>query len=278
MDRGIVDSHQHVWQIGHFDYPWMSPDVEVLYRDYLPETNAEALASLGVTRTVLVQASNSVAESHWMLDLADEHEQIAGVVGWVDLASSSVGAQLDELQARPAFKGVRHIVESEPDDAWLVRADVLAGFRELARRKVPYDLLVHTRHLGHVLTLANECPDLPLVVDHCAKPPIATAEFDAWARAIERVAAIDRIHCKISGLVTEAKHDAWSVDQLRPYVDHVVSCFGIDRLLFGSDYPVCLLAATYAQVLGAARDFFAGYPESAQGAVFAGNAERFYAL
>ncbi len=278
MARAIVDSHQHFWRVGLFDYPWMSPDLGVLYRDYLPDDLSPVLAECGVARTVIVQASDSVAETRWMLGLADENPFVAGVVGWVDLASRDVGRQLDDLSAHPMFKGVRHLVESEPDDDWLVRPSVLRGLRELASRDLTFDLLVHTRHLDHVPVIADECPGLRMVVDHLAKPPIATGEIDEWSRRIERVAAIESIHCKLSGLVTEADHAGWSVDDLRPYVEHAVECFGPRRLLFGSDFPVCLLAATYERVLSSFETLLDGLGESARECIFAGNATRFYRL
>jgi L-fuconolactonase len=278
MTRGLVDSHQHVWKVGLFDYPWMSPALGVLYRDYLVGDLAAVLSSSRVDHSILVQASNSLAETRWMLELADANPFVLGVVGWVDLASPRVADQLDELQAHPKFRGVRHLVESEADDGWLVRPAVLDGLRELARRGVPYDLLVHTRHLKHVPRVADACPDLRLVVDHLAKPPIASGAFDEWARAIEGVAAIATVHCKLSGLVTEADHANWRREDLVPYVEHALSCFGSRRLLFGSDYPVCLLAASYEAVVESFRGVLAGLDDDARAGVFGDNAVRFYRL
>src|SRR2546430_1792952 len=173
MESRIVDSHQHFWQVGRFDYPWMSSEVEVLYRDYLPPMLEPILKEHNVAQTVLVQASNTIEEMRWMLSLADAHPFIAGVVGWVDLMSDGIEQQLDELTTHPKFKGVRHLVESEPMDDWLVQLSVLNGLRILARHNVSYELLVHTRHLKRVKRVAESCPELRLVVDHLAKPPIA---------------------------------------------------------------------------------------------------------
>src|SRR5689334_1159674 len=163
----IVDAHQHFWQVGRFDYPWMTSDLGVLYRDYLPSSPQS-----GVDQIVVVQASNSLAETRWLLSLADENEFIAGVVGWVDLANTDVENQLHEFKRRPKFKGVRHLVESEPEDDWLVQPEVITGLRRLAEHGLSYDLLVHTRHLRHVETVAEKCHDLWFVIDHLAKPPI----------------------------------------------------------------------------------------------------------
>lgn len=271
----IIDSHQHFWQVGRFDYPWMSSDLGVLYRDYLPNDLAPILAQNGVTKTVLVQASNSVAESRWLLDLSDENSFIAGVVGWVDLASVEIDAQLDELCAHPKFKGVRHLVESEPQDDWLVQPAVLAGLSKLSARGLSYDLLVHTRHLQYVPQVAESCPDLNLVIDHLAKPPIARNEFDEWAQALEPIGRYQNIHCKLSGLVTEANWSSWQANDLRPYVEFALELFGADRMMFGSDYPVCLLAASYDRVLGSFRELLS---DSDRDKIFSQNATRFYRL
>lgn len=268
----IIDAHQHFWQVGRFDYPWMSSDLGILYRDYLPYDLQLELVKNGVSQTVVVQASNSVAESRWLLELANENEFIAGVVGWVDLASADVDVQLDELRVFSKFKGVRHLVESEPADDWLVKPAVLNGLRRLAEYGLTYDLLVHTRHLRHVQVVAESCPELRLVIDHCAKPPIAKHGFDEWSRAIAPLAAYPNMWCKLSGLVTEADWQSWSVDDLRPYVERVIELFGVERLIFGSDHPVCLLAASYGKVL----ESFQAMISSDK--VFSENARTFYQL
>ena len=273
--KPIVDAHQHFWQLGRFEYPWMTSDLGILYRDYLPSDLEPVLRENGVGATVLVQASNSVAESRWLLSLADENEFIAGVVGWVDLKSADVDAQLHELSAHPKFKGVRHLVESEPADDWLVQPRVLRGLQRLAAFGLSYDLLVHTRHLRHARTVAESCPDLRLVIDHLAKPPIAKGEFDEWSREIEPLAAFPNVHCKLSGLVTEANWNSWKTDGLRPYVDRALELFGTQRLIFGSDHPVCLLAASYGRVL---ESFQTLIGKEDHDRVFGENARIFYIL
>ena len=274
----MIDSHQHFWQVGHFDYPWMSSDLGVLYRDYLPHDLAPIIEKNGVSKTVLVQASNSVAESRWLLDLANANSFIAGVVGWVDLMSSDINAELDELCLDPKFKGVRHLVESEPDDDWLVRPAVLAGLRQLSARGLSYDLLVHTRHLKHIPRVTESCPDLSLVIDHLAKPPIARNEIKEWSRAFQPVARYSNISCKLSGLVTEANWNSWQADDLRPYVDIALESFGADRMMFGSDYPVCLLAASYDRVLDSFQEILKGLSDADRDKIFSQNAEKFYRL
>lgn len=274
----IIDSHQHFWQVGRFAYPWMSSDLGVLYRDYLPDDLAPILQQNGVKQTVLVQASNSVAESRWLLDLADANSFIAGVVGWVDLMSVEIDAQLDELCAHPKFKGVRHLVESEPHDDWLVQPAVLAGLKKLSARGLSYDLLVHTRHLRYVPHVAESCPDLRLVVDHMAKPPIARNEIKEWSEALKPVARYPNIQCKLSGLVTEASWSSWQANDLRPYVEYALESFGADRVMFGSDYPVCLLAASYGRVLDSFQEILKDISDSDRDKIFSKNAARFYRL
>jgi L-fuconolactonase len=274
----IVDSHQHFWQLGRFDYPWMSSSVEVLYRDYLPDQLAPILAENGVNQTVLVQASNSIEESRWLLSLADANPFIAGVVGWVDLMAEDVEQQLDELSSHPKFKGVRHLVESEPADDWLIQPKVLEGLRRLSAYRLTYDLLVHPRHLKHVPRVADACPDLKLVIDHMAKPSIVRAEFAAWQEQLKPVAANKKIECKLSGLVTEASWNSWQTSDLRPFVECALELFGPERLMFGSDHPVCLLAAPYKRVLESFQEILQGLTAAELEQVFAANAIRFYKL
>jgi L-fuconolactonase len=256
----------------------MSSDVEVLYQDYLPPTLAPILKQNGVAKTVLVQASNSVAESRWLLSLADAYPFIAGVVGWVGLAGVGIEQEFDELTAHPKFKGVRHLVESEPADDWLVQPAALGGLRQLASRGVSYDLLVHTRHLKHVRKVAESCPELSLVIDHMAKPPIARGEIAEWEKEIRTVSAFPNIHCKLSGLVTEANHIGWQIEDLRPFVACALEYFGPERLMFGSDYPVCLLAASYERVLEAFQEILKPLSEMERERIFADNASQFYRL
>jgi L-fuconolactonase len=274
----MIDSHQHFWQVGRFDYPWLTRDLGVLYRDYLPDDLAPILARNGVNKTVLVQASNSIAETRWLLDVARNNHFIAGVVGWVDLTRADVDSQLSELTINPKFKGVRHLVESEPDDAWLIQPSVLAGLKQLPKHTLSYDLLVHTRHLQYVPRVAEECADLQLVVDHLAKPPVARNEIKAWAGALKPVAACPNIHCKLSGLVTEANWTSWQTSDLRPFVDHALELFGVERMMFGSDYPVCLLAATYDRVLESFQELLQDLSDSDRDKIFSQNATRFYRL
>jgi L-fuconolactonase len=274
----IIDSHQHFWQVGRFDYPWMSPELGVLYRDYLPETLEQILKERGVAKTILVQASNSLAETDWLLSLAEQYPFIAGVVGWVDLTDPGMAKHLEVFKSNSKFKGVRHLVESEPKQDWLAQPEVIRGLQTLEQNDVAYDLLVHTRHLKHVKTVAEACPRLRLVVDHMAKPPIASGELAEWADALRTVAVFPNVSCKLSGLVTEANHTSWRKEDLRPYVEQALEFFGPERMLFGSDWPVCLLAASYAQVLDALQSLLRDLSDEERAMIFSGNTMKFYRL
>jgi L-fuconolactonase len=256
----------------------MSSENAVLYRDYLPAQLEPMLKENGVDQTVLVQASNSVAETRWLLQLAEENSFIAGVVGWVDLMREEAGDQLRDLTADPKFKGVRHLVESERRDDWLVQREVLDGLKRLSAYNLSFDLLVHTRHLKYAQIVAEQYPELALVLDHLAKPPIARGEFAEWARELRPLASFPNVYCKLSGLVTEANWTTWQKDDLRPYVDYVLELFGTERLMFGSDHPVCLLAASYGRVLQSFQELLRDLCDEERDQIFSRNATRFYRL
>ena len=274
----VVDSHQHFWDMGRLKYRWMPPGPSVLRRSYLPEDLAPILEGSGVSRTVLVQAAHLPEEAPFLLDLAEANDFVAGVVAWVDLMSPNVGAVLDGLAARPKLVGIRHQVHDEPDDAWLMRDDVISGLREVARHGLAYDLLLRPQHLKYVQPLAEKVPELRLVVDHIAKPLIAQGVIEPWATDIAAVAAIPGVFCKVSGMVTEADHTSWSVADLKPYVSHVVEQFGFERLMWGSAWPVCRLAASYDRVLAATLEAAGSLSGDERAKFLGGSAVDFYRL
>lgn len=275
----IVDAHQHFWDPGRFHYFWMTGEkLQALKRSFLPEHLTPLLSQSAVERTVIVQAISSSEEAQWLLELAAAHEFVAGVVTWADLRNKDLAKELDKLQSHPKFKGIRHQIETETDDAWMICDDVLGGLAELERREVPYDLLVHARHLKYIPVVRERCPRLKLVVDHLAKPRIAEREFDEWARELEQVSRLPNVWCKLSGMTTEAKWDAWTPDDLRPYVQHVINQFGLERVMFGSDWPVCTLAGTYQQVVDALRQVLGSLPEPGARKLWGENACTFYKL
>jgi L-fuconolactonase len=275
----VIDTHQHFWELSRFEYPWMAgADLDPLRRDYLPADLEPLLRPAGVDRTIFVQAQHDVEESRWVLGLAERHEFLAGVVGWVDLASEACEDQLAELRSHPLLVGVRHITHDEPDDDWVVRDDVLRGLRVLERHRVPFDLLFRPRHLRHVPTLARALPDLPMVIDHLAKPLIKEGRMDGWREDLETAAAFPNVSCKLSGMVTEADWKAWGPADLAPYVRVALEAFGPERLMFGSDWPVSTLCASYQQVVSALREALGPISADESAQIFGGTAERFYRL
>ena len=273
----VIDSHHHFWEIDRFDYSWM-PEGSPLATDYGPEELKPLMANAGVDYTVIVQAVSSPDEARWLLELAEDNEFIAGVVGWVDLTDPEVGHTLDELQQSKCFVGVRHIWESEEDPGWIVNSGAINGLKELARRDLAFDFLAKPANLPYIPQVMDQVPDLRAVVDHIAKPLIADHVVEPWLTDLRKVASINGVHCKVSGMITEADHQNWTVDDLRPYVHHVLGMFGSDRLMFGTDWPVCTLAGCYEQVVDTAREILGSLSPAAKADVFGGTAARFYRL
>ncbi len=245
-----IDAHQHFWDPARLPYPWMPPEPYPLHRPFLPETLGIILRNNRFDGSLAVQATNAPEEAPWLLDLATQHDFILGVVAWVDLKRPDLGRTLDQLQRHPKFKGVRHPVPEESGD-WLFRADGLSGLDELARRQLPFDLLLQSNQLALLPRLADRLPSLSLVLNHAGKPPIAAREIEPWASDLARAAEIPRLTCKLSGLIAQADRAAWTSADLMPYVQHALTCFGPDRLLFGSDWPHCLLAGNWKRSLAA---------------------------
>ena len=273
----VVDSHHHFWEIDRFDYSWM-PEGSPLAVDYGPADLEPLIKNAGVDYTVIVQAVSSPDEARWLLELAEKHEFIAGIVGWVDLTDPLVGDTLEELQKSSYFKGVRHIWESEDDPGWIVNSGAIEGLKELVRRDLTFDFLAKPPNLPFIPRVMDQVPDLRAVVDHIAKPVIAEHLVEPWLTDMRKIASINGMHCKISGMVTEADHKSWTVDDLRPYVHHVLGMYGTNRLMFGTDWPVCTLAAEYGDVAGAARNILEELSPAAKEDVFGGVATRFYRL
>jgi L-fuconolactonase len=225
-----------------------------------------------------VQARQSLAETRWLLGLAETHDLIKGVVGWVDLRSDQAAEQLDEFAAHPRFVGVRHVVQDEPDPRFLLGQAFVGGLRQLAPFGLAYDLLLYPPQLPAAVELAGLLPTQPFVLDHLAKPRVKTGEIADWRRDIESLARHQNVSCKVSGLVTEAAWQGWKPADFRPYLDVVLTAFGPERLMIGSDWPVCLVAASYAEVAGIARDFFSGLSPAEQAEIAGGTARRIYGL
>jgi L-fuconolactonase len=273
-----IDSHQHYWNPDLVNYFWMPPAPHPLRRSYLPADLEPILRDNQFDGTVLVQASHAAEEATWMLNLASQHKSILGVVAWADLKDPNLPKTLDQLQKHPKFSGIRHIVHDEPDVQWIIQPTVLSGLKELQRRKIPYDLLVKPPHLPYLPQVIDAVPELPMVIDHIAKPHIKEGLFEPWARDMERLAKHQPLHCKISGMITEADHKAWKAEQLTPYVQHVLKLFGFDRLLFGSDWPVCTLAGSWKQVLAAFTQALGAQNADDRAKILGSTAQKFYSL
>lgn len=275
-----VDSHQHFWDLSRLTYDWMSSDQKPLLRNYTPPDLRPILDSAGIERTVVVQAHSSVDEARWLLGLADQHPWIAGVVAWVDLTSPALADTLDELQANKKLVGIRHLVHDESDNRWLARPDVLSGLGELEKRGIRYDLLFRPQHIPIARVVYEARPGLRMLVDHIAKPFIKEGQVEPWASGMKDIAKIPGLYCKLSGMITEANHTGWHPDDLLPYVSRMVEYFGEDRLLFGSDWPVCTLAGSYGQVADAL-DYCLdriGVGQAGRQKIFGQNAIDFYGL
>ena len=277
----IVDAHHHFWDPAVAEYPWLTDEFARIRRRFAPEDLAPELAAAGVESTVLVQTRASLDETLGFLDLAGRSAFVRGVIGWVDLTDAGVADILAELRAGPGgdrLVGIRHQVHDEPDAAWLARPEVRRGIRAVGEAGLVYDLLVRARELPAALELGRSLPHVRFVVDHMAKPPIAERSPEPWSTLVGGFASLDNVACKVSGLVTEADWSTWRVQDFRPYVERALEVFGADRLLFGSDWPVCLLAADYAQVLDATRKVMDGLSASEQAGVFGDSARAIYRL
>ncbi|GLS34167.1 L-fuconolactonase [Mesorhizobium albiziae] len=277
-----IDAHQHFWNPARGDYDWMPRDNAVLNRVYLPEDLAPRLAEAGIAKTVLVQAAASVEETEYMLGIADATDTVAAVVGWIDFEDRSHLRHLERLRDHPKFVGVRPMIQDIPDVDWMLRDDVQWAYSALADLDLTFDALGFSRHLGNFLTLLKRYPKLRVVVDHCMKPQVrdhgtAREELAFWANGMARIARETGAYCKLSGLVTEA-NDGWNVEDLRPYAARLLASFGPDRMMWGSDWPVCLLSASYADWRQAAEALTAGLGEADRDEIFGGTAARFYGI
>ena len=270
-----LDAHQHFWSYDARQYPWI-PKGSPLERDWLPPDLAPLLAAAALEGCIAVQARQSLEESRWLLELAEHHAIIKGVVGWVDLRAPEVERDLAALAAHPKFAGVRHVVQDEPDVNFQLGAAFQRGIEKLRAFQLTYDLLIHPRQLPAAIALVRGFPEQLFVLDHIAKPPIASGALSPWREQVEELAQSPNVLCKISGMVTEANRARWQAADFRPYLDVVFAAFGEDRLMFGSDWPVCLLAGSYARVFELVDDYTRGLSTGAREKIFGGNAARFY--
>lgn len=274
-----LDAHQHFWRYSRAEYGWIDESMRSIQRDFLPDDLASSLAHAGMQGSITIQARQTVAETEWLLELAAAHEQIKGVVGWVPLAEHGgrIGALLDRFVAHPKFRGVRHVLQAEPD-SYFGDTGFNQALQEVAARGLTYDLLIYARQLPAALAWVDRHPQLPIVVDHIAKPVVQGPPPPAWCQQIRELAKRERVCCKFSGVATEVPGWHWTPELLRPYFDEVLDAFGPDRLMFGSDWPVCLVATDYARWHGFVVECLASLSPNERDAILGGTAATFYRL
>ena len=273
----IIDSHHHFWQYSPAEYPWIGDTMKAIRRDFLPADLKAQIAEVGVDGVVSVQARQSVAETEWLLSLADEHDFVRGVVGWVPLMEPSVGEQVERFSAHPKLKGLRHVLQDEQAEYMLVD-EFNRGVSLLAPRDLVYDILIVEHQLPQAIELVDRQPNLRFVVDHIAKPRIRDNLLAPWAERLRDLARRENVWCKLSGMVTEADWTTWTEAQLKPYIDVVLEAFGPQRLMFGSDWPVCLVACGYERWFRIVQDTIASLSEDERAAILGGTAVNVYKL
>ena len=273
-----IDGHQHFWTLQREDYGWLTPDLEPLYRDFLPEDLEPLLDQAGIDRTVLVQAAETTDETRYLLDIAEHHPMVAGVVGWIDMDSPNDAIQtLDEFVQHPKFVGIRPMIQDIEDPTWIDRPQLGVVLDALTEKKLCFDALVRSVHLPFLLSCLTRHPDLRVVIDHGAKPNIAAGEWQPWADGIAAIASQTSAYCKFSGLITEASVTQ-TYDDVMPYLDHLISVFGPGRLIWGSDWPVLNLAGDYESWYTASTESLNRLATQDQENILGRNAVRFYGL
>ena len=274
----LIDAHHHLWRYSQEDFGWIGDDMELLRQDFLPGDLTHELTAAGLDGSVAVQARQSVEETRWLLACAGENPEIRGVVGWLPLADESLAGTLLEFRGASLLKGVRHVVQDEPDPKFLLGRTFNAGIASLLDTGLVYDLLIFADHLPVARRFVAQHPQQSFVLDHMAKPKLRLNQFQPWADDLSRLAEHENICCKLSGLVTEAHWTGWTPEELHPYLNHALRVFGPDRLLAGSDWPVCLVASGYQRWWSTLMEWAHPLPREARQAIFGGNATRVYRL
>ncbi|MEZ4774632.1 MAG: amidohydrolase family protein [Bacteroidia bacterium] len=271
-----LDAHQHFWKYDAKDYGWIGDSMKVIKRDFYPDELAKEQQNAGFEGAISVQARQTLAENDFLLGLAEHYDWIKGVVGWVDLCSDQAEDQLELFASHPKAVGVRHVVHDEPDDDFMLREDFRRGIGLLKKYHMTYDLLLFPKHLSRAISLVNEFPEQPFVLDHIAKPHIKAQRFSPWTEDIRQLAAFPNVYCKLSGMVTETQWQKWTNADFTPYLDVVWNAFGEDRLMIGSDWPVCKLSGEYAETMGIVRTYVSQFQEETQRKILGENAAKFY--
>lgn len=273
-----LDAHQHFWHYNPAEHVWMTDEMEVLQRDYLPKDLKPLINSIGFGGTIAVQARQVLQETEWLLELSNQYEFIKGIVGWVDLRSPDIRTQLEKYSQHPKFKGVRHVVHDEPDNNFMLLPEFQHGIATLKDFNLTYDLLLFYHHLPVAVKLVEKFPEQPFVVDHISKPVIKDKMISPWKEYIEELAKYDNVSCKLSGMVTETHWGQWKPEDFKPYLDIVVGAFGPKRVMIGSDWPVCILSGDYHSVMNIVIDYVRQFPVETQKKILGGNCARFYGV
>ncbi|MBC6998791.1 amidohydrolase family protein [Cytophaga sp. FL35] len=274
----IIDSHQHFWIYDERKHAWIDDQMAIIRRDFLPQDLKPVYENHGVDGCVAVQADQTLEETEFLLNLSNENDFVKGVVGWVDLRSTSLPEQLEKYQENENLKGWRHIVQGEADHNFLLRNDFLNGISLLEKYNHTYDILVFPHQLGAVLEFVKKFPNQAFVIDHIAKPYIKDGFFDGWSLLMKEISKHENVFCKISGMITEADYDNWSKEEIFPYMNLILEAFGPNRVMYGSDWPVCLVAGTYPQVKNLVKDFIQDLSTTEQEKIMGKNAMAFYNL
>lgn len=273
-----IDAHQHFWIYNDREFAWLDDSMASLRRNFLPLDLQAELNANDFHGSVVVQTRQTLEDTRWLLALAEQNPSVLGVVGWADLCSPDIALQLKNLSVNPKLVGLRHIVQSEPDDRFMLRPEFLRGIAALEEFDLAYDILIYAKHLPVATEFVQLFPRQRFVLDHMAKPPIKAREIDTWADGIHHLAAFPNLFCKMSGLVTEADWQHWTPNDIAPYLDIAFDAFGPDRLMIGSDWPVCLVAASYAQATGLVKNYILRRAPERAADVLGGNARRFWRL
>lgn len=274
----IIDSHQHFWNYEPIKHEWIGDNMAAIRSDFTPIDLKKVYNENGIDGCVAVQADQTLAETDFLLELASQNDYIKGIVGWVDLHANDIDEVLEKYSQYEKIKGFRHVVQEEPDHNFLLRPNFLRGIKALEKYDFTYDILIFPHQLGATLEFVKQFPNQKFVIDHIAKPYIKDGFYEGWATLIKEIAKQENVYCKISGMITEADYKSWTEAQLHPYMDLVFNAFGSQRIMFGSDWPVCLVAGNYSEVKSIVTNFISKIPEVEQKAIMGENAIQFYNL
>jgi L-fuconolactonase len=273
-----IDAHHHLWRYTPQEYGWIDDTMQLLRRDFLPADLKSAMRSAGVDGTIAVQARQTLEETRWLLDLADENDEIRGVTGWAPIAGPEFPGVMEEFDGRAKLKALRHVIQGERDENYILREDFNSGIRALEGSGLVYEILIYERHLPQTIEFVDRHPNQLFVLDHLAKPLIATGVMEPWAAQMRELGKRENAWCKVSGMVTEADWNAWTSETLKPYIDVAVEAFGPQRLMAGSDWPVCLVACSYERCWQVLREYFSSFSQQEQERIFGENAAELYDL